>query len=129
MALGVLAFGDSITNGGGELQWGVALQSWALWTAGGLGLPYTGNAIEGARGTRGGWRRRPRQSVVARRLGRDAPRPPPRRRDLRLSPGQGGDEGRRDACASQGVRQPVRRLLSAVAARRRFAKSGLSGFA
>ena len=39
--LGVLAFGDSITNGGGELQWGVALQSWALWTARGLGLPYT----------------------------------------------------------------------------------------
>src|SRR5207248_2260352 len=31
--LGVLAFGDSITNGGGELQWGVALQSWALWVA------------------------------------------------------------------------------------------------
>ena len=35
--LGVLAFGDSITNGGGELQWGVALQSWALWVARGLG--------------------------------------------------------------------------------------------
>ena len=31
MNAGVLAFGDSITNGGGELQWGVALQSWALW--------------------------------------------------------------------------------------------------
>jgi lysophospholipase L1-like esterase len=46
--LGVLAFGDSITNGGGELQWGVALQSWALWTARGLGLPYTGYAIDGA---------------------------------------------------------------------------------
>jgi lysophospholipase L1-like esterase len=45
---GVLAFGDSITNGGGELQWGVALQSWALWTARGLGLPYTGHAIDGA---------------------------------------------------------------------------------
>jgi lysophospholipase L1-like esterase len=49
MALGVLAFGDSITNGGGELQWGVALQSWALWTARGLGLPYSGYAIDGAR--------------------------------------------------------------------------------
>lgn len=48
MGLGVLAFGDSITNGGGELQWGVALQSWALWTARGLGLPYTGYAIDGA---------------------------------------------------------------------------------
>ena len=47
--LGLLAFGDSITNGGGELQWGVALQSWALWTARGLGLPYTGYARDGAR--------------------------------------------------------------------------------
>lgn len=48
MNLGVVAFGDSITNGGGELQWGVALQSWALWAARGLGLPYTPNAIDGA---------------------------------------------------------------------------------
>jgi lysophospholipase L1-like esterase len=48
-ALGVLAFGDSITNGGGELQWGVALQSWALWVARGLGLPYTSFATDGAR--------------------------------------------------------------------------------
>src|ERR1700761_96998 len=47
--LGVLAFGDSITNGGGELQWGVALQSWALWTARALGQPYTGFAVDGAR--------------------------------------------------------------------------------
>jgi lysophospholipase L1-like esterase len=46
--LGVLAFGDSITHGGGELQWGVALQSWALWTARGLGVPYTGCAVDGA---------------------------------------------------------------------------------
>jgi lysophospholipase L1-like esterase len=46
--LGVLAFGDSITNGGGELQWGVALQSWALWVARGLGVPYTGFAFDGA---------------------------------------------------------------------------------
>jgi lysophospholipase L1-like esterase len=46
--LGVLAFGDSITNGGGELQWGVALQSWALWVARGLGVPYTGYAADGA---------------------------------------------------------------------------------
>ena len=46
--LGVLAFGDSITNGGGELQWGVALQSWALWVARGLGLAYTGYAVDGA---------------------------------------------------------------------------------
>jgi lysophospholipase L1-like esterase len=46
--LGVLAFGDSITNGGGELQWGVALQSWALWVARGLGLPFTTYAVDGA---------------------------------------------------------------------------------
>jgi lysophospholipase L1-like esterase len=48
---GVLAFGDSITNAGGELQWGVALQSWALWLARALGLPYTGYAVDGARAT------------------------------------------------------------------------------
>jgi lysophospholipase L1-like esterase len=47
--LGVLAFGDSITNGGGELQWGVALQSWALWLARGLELPYSPFAVDGAR--------------------------------------------------------------------------------
>jgi lysophospholipase L1-like esterase len=45
----VLAFGDSITNGGGELQWGVALQSWALWVARALGLPFTNYAEDGAR--------------------------------------------------------------------------------
>ncbi len=44
----MLAFGDSITNGGGELQWGVALQSWALWTARGLGIPYSPYAVDGA---------------------------------------------------------------------------------
>jgi lysophospholipase L1-like esterase len=47
--LGVLALGDSITNGGGELQWGLALQSWALWVARGLGLPFTTYAVDGAR--------------------------------------------------------------------------------
>ena len=47
--LGVLALGDSITNGGGELQWGVALQSWALWVARGLALPYTPHAADGSR--------------------------------------------------------------------------------
>jgi lysophospholipase L1-like esterase len=46
---GVLALGDSITNGGGELQWGVALQSWALWTARALGLDFTSFATDGAR--------------------------------------------------------------------------------
>lgn len=45
----MLAFGDSITNGGGELQWGVALHSWALWMARCLGLPFTSYAVDGAR--------------------------------------------------------------------------------
>ena len=45
----MLALGDSITNGGGELQWGVALQSWAMWTARALGMPYSGYADDGAR--------------------------------------------------------------------------------
>src|ERR1700749_4112677 len=47
--LGGLAFGASITNGGGELQVGVALQSWALWTARALGLAFTNFAVDGAR--------------------------------------------------------------------------------
>jgi lysophospholipase L1-like esterase len=46
--LGVLAFCDSITNCGGELQWGVAMQSWAMWVARSLGLPYSGYAVDGA---------------------------------------------------------------------------------
>jgi lysophospholipase L1-like esterase len=46
--VGVLAFGDSITNGGGELQWGVALQSWAQWVARATGLPITNHATDGA---------------------------------------------------------------------------------
>lgn len=46
---GVLAFGDSITNGGGELQWGVALQSWVQWLARSLGMPFTNYAVDGAR--------------------------------------------------------------------------------
>lgn len=45
----MLAFGDSITNGGGELQWGVALQSWALWVARATGLAFTSYASDGAR--------------------------------------------------------------------------------
>jgi lysophospholipase L1-like esterase len=46
--LGVLAFGDSITNAGGELQWGVAMQSWAMWVARALGVPYNPYAADGA---------------------------------------------------------------------------------
>ncbi len=45
----MLAFGDSITNGGGELQWGVAMKSWAEWVARGLGLPFTNYALDGNR--------------------------------------------------------------------------------
>jgi lysophospholipase L1-like esterase len=44
----VLAFGDSITNGNGPQQWGVAHQSWALWVARSLGLPFTCHAVDGA---------------------------------------------------------------------------------
>jgi lysophospholipase L1-like esterase len=46
---GVLAFGDSITHGGGPLQRDIASQSWAQWTARGLGLPFTSYAVDGAR--------------------------------------------------------------------------------
>ncbi len=46
--LGVLAFGDSITNAGGEIQWGVAMHSWALWVARALGVPFTSFAFDGA---------------------------------------------------------------------------------
>jgi hypothetical protein len=46
---GVLAFGDSITNAGGELQWGFALQSWALWVARATGLAFTSYAFDGSR--------------------------------------------------------------------------------
>lgn len=45
----MLALGDSITNGGGELQWGVAMKSWAEWVARGLGLPFTNYALDGNR--------------------------------------------------------------------------------
>jgi lysophospholipase L1-like esterase len=45
---GVLAFGDSITNAGGDVQFGTAMQSWALWTARALGVPYTPYAVDGA---------------------------------------------------------------------------------
>lgn len=43
-----MAFGDSITHAGGDVQWGVALHSWALWVARALGLPFTGYATDGA---------------------------------------------------------------------------------
>ena len=46
---GVLAFGDSITHGGGTVQRDVVQESWALWVARALGLPYSGFAVDGAR--------------------------------------------------------------------------------
>ena len=49
MTRGLVALGDSITNGEGAPMLGVRAQSWALWLAAALGLPYTGLATDGAR--------------------------------------------------------------------------------
>lgn len=46
--LGLLALGDSITNGDGEPALGVPCRSWALWLAQALELPYTNLARDGA---------------------------------------------------------------------------------
>jgi lysophospholipase L1-like esterase len=46
--LGVVALGDSITNGGGNMALGVYPRSWAHWLALALALPYTGLAEDGA---------------------------------------------------------------------------------
>jgi lysophospholipase L1-like esterase len=45
---GVVALGDSITNGGGNMALGVYPRSWAHWLAIALDLPYTGLAHDGA---------------------------------------------------------------------------------
>jgi lysophospholipase L1-like esterase len=45
--LGVLALGDSITVGHGGMQAGMGSQSWALWLASALALPYTTLARNG----------------------------------------------------------------------------------
>jgi lysophospholipase L1-like esterase len=45
---GLVAVGDSITNGEGQSMLGVRCQSWAQWLAGALELPYTGLAENGA---------------------------------------------------------------------------------
>jgi lysophospholipase L1-like esterase len=45
---GVVALGDSITNGLGEPALGVHPQSWAQWVAETLGLPFTKLAADGA---------------------------------------------------------------------------------
>jgi lysophospholipase L1-like esterase len=46
---GLVARGDSITNGHGEPTLGVHSQSWAQWLAEALGLPFTKLAVDGAR--------------------------------------------------------------------------------
>lgn len=45
---GLVAVGDSITRGSGDSMLGLRMQSWALWLAEALGLPYTGLARDGA---------------------------------------------------------------------------------
>jgi hypothetical protein len=45
---GLVALGDSITNGGGNMALGVYPRSWAHWLALALDLPYTGLAGDGA---------------------------------------------------------------------------------
>jgi lysophospholipase L1-like esterase len=45
---GLVALGDSITNGGGNMALGVYPRSWAHWLAIALDLPYTGLAHDGA---------------------------------------------------------------------------------
>lgn len=46
--LGVVALGDSITNGHGGMQSGLGSQSWAQWLAQALALPFTNLARDGA---------------------------------------------------------------------------------
>jgi lysophospholipase L1-like esterase len=46
---GLVALGDSITNGRGEPALGVPMQSWAHWLAEALVLPFTKLALDGAR--------------------------------------------------------------------------------
>jgi GDSL-like Lipase/Acylhydrolase family len=49
MRRGLVALGDSITNGHGEPALGVTMQSWAQWLAEALELPFTKLARDGAR--------------------------------------------------------------------------------
>lgn len=46
--LGLVALGDSITVGEGNMVCGVACRSWALWLAEALDLPFTSRAVNGA---------------------------------------------------------------------------------
>ena len=127
--LGVLAFGDSITNGGGELQWGVALQSWALWTARGLGLPYTGCAVDGATAAHVAREQIPALRGARRRAGRALRRRLPlRRRQRRARRPAGtpagtsatcGRRSRSSASAATACSSPRSRSTSAGRARAR----------
>jgi len=45
---GLVAIGDSLTRAAGQGMLGLRMQSWALWTAEALGLPYTCLARDGA---------------------------------------------------------------------------------
>src|SRR3954454_2621502 len=47
-ARGLVALGDSITNGHGEPALGVHPQSWAQWLAEALDVPFTKLAVDGA---------------------------------------------------------------------------------
>jgi lysophospholipase L1-like esterase len=51
MTRGLVALGDSITNGRGEPALGVPMQSWAQWLAEALELPFTKLARDGGRTT------------------------------------------------------------------------------
>lgn len=46
---GLVAIGDSITRGSGEAMLGLRMQSWALWLAEALAMPFTCLAVDGAR--------------------------------------------------------------------------------
>lgn len=45
---GLVALGDSITYGHGGMQSGLGCQSWAMWLAEAMGLPFTRLAVNGA---------------------------------------------------------------------------------
>lgn len=46
---GLIALGDSITNGEGQAALGITYRSWAQWLAAALELPYSNLAVNGAR--------------------------------------------------------------------------------
>ena len=109
----MLAFGDSITNGGGELQWGVALQSWALWTARGLGLPYTGCAVDGATAAHVVARADPALRARARAPGRALRRRLPLRRRQRRARRRAGTPAAYERDLAGGARVPAASAASA----------------